>query len=156
MSISPSHSFIATPSGDPEHKSTRGTTHLRAARVRADQNCHVQIDVSTRTVALYGELDFANRYLLTRAGHELLSGCLRGNGHPNDALCDMRGLRFIDAAGIGALVEVLGRFNDAGITVRLANATPSVRKLLVLCQLEHDVRDSPVDQRDPSPRTAKA
>jgi anti-sigma B factor antagonist len=45
---------------------------------------------------------------------------------------DLRGVRFMDASGIGALVGAQRLARDAGLTLTLRRPTPGVAKLLTL------------------------
>ena len=85
-------------------------------------------------VALAGELDMSNVELLEQAVERLAAA------QPPRLIVDLSGLRFMDTAGIAALVGAAGRFNDA---VELRDPAPMVRRVLEFSGLTGILRTQP-------------
>ncbi len=81
--------------------------------------CAVEVDPRTRTISVAGELDCASAPLLIRAGRELAR-------QPGQIVIDLVGTRFVDAAGLGAVVEI-GNALSAGGTRVVADRPVVVR-----------------------------
>ena len=91
-------------------------------------------DDGVALVSLAGELDLAVASQLEDAVAEVLHAGLRR------VLLDLDGLRFCDSSGLGALVRVNRRVNDAGGTCLVAGARGSVQQLLTLTNMERALR----------------
>jgi anti-anti-sigma factor len=82
------------------------------------------------TVVLYGELDIATGPAIRRS----LTAAIRGrNVH---LAVDMSGVTFIDAAGIGVLVDAASRARKAGGRLSLLAPSWPVRRLLDILHLD--------------------
>ena len=55
---------------------------------------------------------------------------LLGEHEVSRLVVDLAGVRFVDSAGIGALLSTHERANDAGVDLELANASDPVRRIL--------------------------
>jgi anti-sigma B factor antagonist len=55
-------------------------------------------------------------------------------GHRN-VLVDLAGVSFVDSAGLGELVQTSSMMRNGGGSLKLVNATPRFRELLVLTRL---------------------
>lgn len=60
---------------------------------------------------------------------------LAAEGRPN-IVVDFSGVRFCDAAGLGALVGVNNRVTEAGGTLRLIGVRPAQRRILRITRLD--------------------
>jgi anti-sigma B factor antagonist len=80
-------------------------------------------------VRLAGELDVASAHIVS--GY-LVNPLTRGS----DVVVDMSELRFIDAAGMAALVHARNEALALGRTVRLRHPTPTVLHALELTRLD--------------------
>lgn len=59
-----------------------------------------------------------------------MSVLIRDN--PGDSTIDISGLSFIDAAGLGCLVDINNRLTAVGARLRLTGTTPKLRRIFVL------------------------
>lgn len=78
---------------------------------------------SVAVVRVEGEVDMAVAALFRAALEERI--------HPHcDLVVDLAGVTFLDAAGVGVLLEVEGAAREVGRTVRIRNATGIVARVL--------------------------
>ena len=77
-------------------------------------------------VALHGELDIAGVPLLEDEWERIEE---RGK---QLVILDLKGLTFIDASGLRAILSATDRASEAGRTLSLANAGPAVRRVFDL------------------------
>lgn len=89
------------------------------------------------TVAVTGELDIATTPGLHRYMTRLLA-----QGH-RQIVIDCSGLEFIGAAGLGTLVAIQNLAQRQGTNVLMAGASPMLRDLLAITQLERHFTLSP-------------
>lgn len=78
---------------------------------------------------LAGSIDIASRETVVAAG---LTACLVSSVLQIDA----GGVQFIDAAGIGALIEVTEFARQEGVSVSLSSCSPALRRVLQLTDME--------------------
>lgn len=84
-------------------------------------------------LALSGEIDLSTRDLLTGAARQLRDG--RGR-YRHDVVMHMDGVTFIDATGLGALVELSSEVGADGMRLRLVGAGRGLRRLSGVCGLD--------------------
>lgn len=87
----------------------------------ADRQCLVEI---------HGELDMASAPQLTQMASTLLA---RGAA---DSVLDLSGLSFIDAAGLGAVVDLAQRLAAHGATLTVHGASKRARRIFAIGRLE--------------------
>jgi anti-anti-sigma factor len=84
----------------------------------------VRLDTTHGRVALAGDLDLATAGLVRRAAAALLA-----TSTPQITI-DLAGLRFVDAAGLSALVHLRATMLAAGRQVRLHRPSARIRRTL--------------------------
>jgi len=84
-------------------------------------------------VAMPDEIDIAN---IGRLGAELSYACDSG---PGIVIADMTRTTFCDASGVRMLVLAQKRATECGVELRVAVASPRVRRVLVLLGLDEIV-----------------
>jgi anti-anti-sigma factor len=109
----------------------------------------VEADLRTRSLVLYGELDFATTQLLREAA-DLLDQDIAGPRRRGDLTVQMQGVTFIDAAGINVLMALRRREQAAGRRLALVGASARLSRVFQLagteCLLATDgVRDHALD-----------
>jgi len=100
-----------------------------------------------------------NSYTITSISGKLMGGQetgefnkyinnLRNNGTVN-LILDLGGVRWINAAGIGALIAGINSFKNGNRTIRLANLSPKVKDVFTITNLSTvlDIYDSVEDAR---------
>lgn len=90
----------------------------------------------TATLAVSGELDLATRDRLLGALERL-----EADGE-DDITVDLKGLAFIDATGLHALVGARDAARMRGMTLEFRNPSPAVRRLLSLVGLDDLVAET--------------
>jgi anti-sigma B factor antagonist len=97
----------------------------------------VELSIADRTdsrqrhvLALTGSLDLASRDVLYQAGVAALS-----TPDVPGLVVDLAGVTFLDSSGIGALVELAGDAQDAGVGFALHNPSERVRRVLTISGL---------------------
>jgi anti-sigma B factor antagonist len=98
---------------------------------------HVMIDHVRRRVVVTGELDSATGPTVCDAMSALLLNS------PGDATIDLAGVRFLGAAGIGALVECANQLNSLGATLYIVGVRPRLRRIFDIVGLTSMLNDSP-------------
>lgn len=78
-------------------------------------------------VSLSGELDMRGAFQLEPEIERLL-----GEHDVSRLVVDLAGVRFVDSAGVGALLSTRERSRDAGVDLELANPSDPVRRILDL------------------------
>lgn len=94
-------------------------------------------DDTAVTVAVAGELDIAGRSLLI-AGLRAVLG-----DDPGHLVIDVRGLTFVDAAGLGALVAVRLRADRQATVLHLAGVPPHMLRVMDLTRTRGHFRTTP-------------
>lgn len=89
----------------------------------------VQLDRSERRISVRGELDMATVPVLAQVMAMLLDLA------PGDSTIDLSGVTFIDAAGLGCLVEHAAQLAAVGAKVRVVDVTPHVHRVFDLVGL---------------------
>jgi anti-sigma B factor antagonist len=89
----------------------------------------VSIDAAARVVRVVGELDVATRVALRDAGEQLAAAACA------DIVVDLAGVCFIDAAGLGALVELRNTQSGNGRQLRVESAPPAIARVFDLVGL---------------------
>jgi anti-anti-sigma factor len=89
----------------------------------------IDIDQAHREVIVAGEVDLATRSEVTQAAAELNDA---GRG---DIALDLDDVTFIDAAGVGAVVEVEDAQIERGTELHVWSANAFVRRVFALCGL---------------------
>jgi anti-sigma B factor antagonist len=79
-------------------------------------------------VTLGGELDLRSSGRVTACLSELVTG--------SDVVVDLTGLRFVDAAGVGALVGARIDADERGRTITLRHPTQNVATVLRITELD--------------------
>jgi anti-sigma B factor antagonist len=87
------------------------------------------------TVTLEGEFDLGGTDLFWVYASEAL------DSQPRSIVVDAAGLTFIDSAGIMAIWRARDAAHTAGVTFRVSNATPPVRRVIELLGLEDLLSD---------------
>lgn len=91
-------------------------------------------------VRAHGELDLGTvvglRTLLDRAGRESASAPGRAAGH---VVCDLSGVTFLAAVGVGALAEAGDAARRRGAHLHLIAASRPVLRMLELCGLDREL-----------------
>jgi anti-anti-sigma factor len=82
-------------------------------------------DEESLELALAGELDMAATFRIEPELDRLLSG-----QEVRRLVLDVAGIRFIDSAGLGALLSIRERTEQLGIEMTLINVTDPVRRIL--------------------------
>jgi anti-sigma B factor antagonist len=82
------------------------------------------------TIAVEGEFDLGGTELFWAYVSEAL------DSQPRSIVVDATGLTFIDSAGIMAVLRARDAARTAGVTFRVRNATPPVRRVVELLGLE--------------------
>ena len=90
-------------------------------------NVEVRRDGSTVVIAPSGELDLATVGQL-RAAFGKADGC-------GALVIDLRGLSFMDSAGLSLVVEQHRRAADAGVDFRVVRGAPEIQRLFELTGL---------------------
>jgi anti-sigma B factor antagonist len=96
-----------------------------------DAVLHVSVDepdAGAVVVSLGGELDLRTSDGIAACLTELVTG--------NDVVVDLTGLRFVDAAGIGALVGARVEADERGRTITLRHPAEKVATMLRLTELD--------------------
>ena len=96
-------------------------------------------------LALAGELDLLSRGVLGAAGQELADRC--AESALSHARIDLKDLRFIDAAGLGALVALTNTLAATGTAVTMYNPSASLRRICAICELEELLEPQTSDDR---------
>jgi anti-anti-sigma factor len=104
----------------------------------------VDIDEVHREVIVAGEVDLATRSEVTEAAAELNEA---GRG---DIALDLDDVTFIDAAGVGAVVEVEDAQIERGTALHVWSANAFVRRVFSLCGLSALLERSRRSSVDPS------
>lgn len=92
-------------------------------------NLNVDIDRSQREVTVAGEVDFETRSQVTDAAAELRQA---GRG---DISLDLDDVTFIDASGVGAVLEVDAAQVEQGAALHAWSGNSFVRRVFTLCGL---------------------
>lgn len=101
----------------------------------------LHIAITGTALTLIGELDLSTRDLLERAGQELARAT---HACGTDVVVDAAGLSFVDAAGLGALVSLSDLLAAAGIHLCIPYASPQLRRISALCELDEKLRLVPL------------
>lgn len=80
--------------------------------------------------ALTGDLDLAS---VTTFRHHLATAVHRNDG----LLLNLQDLRYLDSSGVNALLDIHRAFAPSGRRIALVMASPIVRRILSVLQLEH-------------------
>lgn len=84
----------------------------------------------TRRAVLQGEIDLANLHeLRSLVASEISSCCGRLE-------LDLSGVEFMDAGGVGMLVELSQLARSRGVELKIVRPSRSVSRLLELCRLD--------------------
>ena len=86
-------------------------------------------------VAVAGELDMAAAFKLESAVEPALAA-----GEVTEVVVDLADVRFVDSAGIGALLSIRERAQQQGIDVSFTRASGPVRRILGLTGLQDVLR----------------
>jgi len=96
----------------------------------------------TRILLLSGSMDLQSRGLLA-------PGAGLGLTQTTHICLDLSGITFIDSSGIGAIVELAGDAEDAGISFSLRRPSALVRRILEMTGLLHTWPiDEPINEDD--------
>ena len=82
-------------------------------------------------LAISGEIDLAGADELVRTATAALTH--RASG---DLVLDLSDVTFIDSTGLGALVAIRNATRDRAVTLHLRDATPPVRRLMKITNLD--------------------
>jgi anti-sigma B factor antagonist len=93
-------------------------------------SAHVGVEGGTTLVTFMGELDLSG---VVQARAALEQARRRG---PGDVVVDLAALSFIDAGGIGALVDAAHVLQADGSRLLLRSPSPLTRKVLLALQLD--------------------
>ena len=90
----------------------------------AERGAHLQVtvDVAHASLALTGELDLGTVCAVHGAAPAMLVASAA------TITIDLRGLQFIDAAGLGGLVQLCARLSAAGRRVILVRSSAKIRR----------------------------
>ena len=108
--------------------------HLPASSVAPLLVIMMPADASVTRLGLVGELDLATAPTVCDAAGQLLR-----TRRPGDVLLDLSRLTFCDARGLSALMAVDRIVRDTGGRLRVTGASPRLRRLLALTDLDHDL-----------------
>ena len=86
-------------------------------------------DPVTNRLSLVGEVDSAGTQQFRNASRKLLAG------DPGEVVIDLARLRFMDAAGVGLLVELRNELAVRGATLLILNAGNRIVRVFSLCGL---------------------
>ena len=103
--------------------------HPNGQRVDSSTGLMVQLNRAERRVSARGELDMVGVPVLT----DVLGMLVERD--PGDSILDMAGLSFIDASGLGCLVELTSRLAARGAKLTLVGVTPKLRRIFDLADL---------------------
>ncbi|MDQ4071177.1 MAG: STAS domain-containing protein [Actinomycetota bacterium] len=95
-----------------------------------DFSCLATLDHGEATVALTGELDMSTAPELSRSLSEVL------DHHPQQVTLELADLAFIDSTGLTLIVRTSNRLQENRAALRLAHATPPVRRVLEIVGLD--------------------
>ena len=87
-------------------------------------------DAAPNVVRFAGDLDFSNAADLEAQGTRALS-----QAPDRPLIVDLGEVRFIDSAGLGALIELKRRAGDLGTSMSLADVTEPARKVIAVTGL---------------------
>jgi len=93
--------------------------------VKPDLDLSANVEDDCLEVALAGELDMGGAFRLEPELDRLLA-----DHDVSRLVVDLAGVRFVDSAGLGALLATHERAKDAGIDMKLANPSEPVRRIL--------------------------
>ncbi len=93
-------------------------------------SCLATLDQGEATVALHGELDMSTAPELSRSLSQVL------DERPQRVTLELAELAFIDSSGLTLIVRTSNRLKDQDGALRLAHATPPVRRVLELVGLD--------------------
>lgn len=94
---------------------------------------------SARLVHVAGEVDLATVPLLTRALRQIDAGTVT---------VALGSVTFLDACGLGCLVQEHKRLSEAGGALRVVGAAPIVRRTFEITGLDHLLSESPAVAAD--------
>jgi anti-sigma B factor antagonist len=97
--------------------------HMTDNATAAVAELSVQLDRADRRIAVRGELDLATVPVLVRTMATLREL------DPGDSTIDLSGLTFIDAAGVGCLVDHAAQVTALGAKISMVGATSRVRRV---------------------------
>src|SRR4051794_31508210 len=118
------------------HGSVRGAVDSGSlAGMPDDFSVRPELRESSLEVAVAGDLDMAAAFRLESAVEPLLAAA-----DVPALVVDLADVRFVDSAGLGALLAIRERARDAGIPVSFARSSEPVRRILTLTGLQ-DVLD---------------
>jgi anti-anti-sigma factor len=89
----------------------------------------LQIDYVRQHIIVSGELDCASTHIMSDATRTLLET------HPGDSSIDLAGVSFLDAAGIGTLVDCANQLNSIGATLAIVGVRPKLRHIFDILNL---------------------
>ncbi len=92
-----------------------------------DLGLTTQVKQDCVEVALSGDLDMGGAFKLEPELDRLLA-----EKEVSRVVVDLGGVRFVDSAGLGALLASHERAKDAGVEMKLANPSDPVRRILDL------------------------
>jgi anti-anti-sigma factor len=95
--------------------------------VSDDLGLTTQVKQDCVEVALSGDLDMGGAFKLEPELDRLLA-----EKEVSRVVVDLGGVRFVDSAGLGALLASHERAKDAGVEMKLANPSDPVRRILDL------------------------
>jgi anti-sigma B factor antagonist len=81
-------------------------------------------------IVLVGEFDMTGVDLFWGAVSEVLGTC------PRSVAVEARRLTFVDSSGLEAMVRARNAATDAGVTFRVSEPSPPLRRIVELCGLE--------------------
>jgi anti-sigma B factor antagonist len=133
MNIQVDTSSHAVPATHTE-RAADATPYVHPATTVAHDNLLPLFDVQTETTTnrlnLVGELDYAGRQRFRDVSGANLTGDLA------EVVVDLAQLRFIDASGIGLLVEFHNELAARGATLLIVNASTRIARVFSLCGLK--------------------
>ena len=93
----------------------------------------VRFDRAERRLTVRGELDAAATPMLAEVMAEVMA--VAPDTEPGDIMVDLTGVRFIDAAGLGALVGYANHLAARGAKLSVVGASPRLRRVFDIVQL---------------------
>jgi len=138
---------------DPDTPAPASSQPAQPAPVGPDTVAHTVIDLPSDVayslaesadvahVALRGELDLASVPLV----RELMRSLVADQRRPplRELVVDLHGLRFMDMAGLGAVLEARHALLARSGVVWLSGASPFIRRVLTLAGLDEMINDDP-------------
>jgi anti-anti-sigma factor len=104
---------------------------LTSSEAPGGPSFRAEVDPAAGQIIPHGELDLCSCHLLRRAGALALSGTA------DPITISLEDVRFIDASGMGVLLELTHAAAQAGRRLSLANPPARVTRALRYARLEH-------------------